>query len=82
MNTITMTMSAVSCARSVRLRPVTPVFVAAPDAPAQGTTVSIAGLTGLRAAVIGAPVTGHVSDFGKTYPTTDVARFRSGRPPV
>lgn len=82
MNTITMAMNAVSCVVSARPRPVNPVFIAAPDAPAQGTTVSISGLKGLRAAVAGAPVTGRVSVFAKTYLTTDVARFRSGRPPV
>lgn len=82
MNTITMAMNAVSCVVSARPRQVSPIRVADLQAQVRGTTVSIFGLKGLRAAVAGAPVTGRVPVFAETYPTTDVARFRSGRPPV
>lgn len=82
MNTITMAMNAVSCVRSVRPRLVGHVLLADFQAQGPGTTVSIAGPKRLRTAISDAPITGDVSAFAKAYPTTDVACFRSGRPPV
>lgn len=82
MENITMTMNAVSCVLSVRPRPVNLVFTADLRAQGQGTTVSSVVRTGLRTAIFGAPVDGDVSAIAATYKTTDVARFRSGRPPV
>ena len=82
MENITMTMNAVTCVLSVRPRLVNRVFMADLRAEGQGTTVSTVALTGLGTAVFGAPITGDVSVIAPTYKTTDVARFRSGRPPV
>ncbi len=86
MDNTTMTMSAVSCVLSVRLRPTTgDVRLAATRAPEQGTTVSIAAVMGGRVADFRAPIQGDVSVAGLTFPaykTLDVVRSRSGRPPV
>lgn len=82
MENITMTMNAVPCVLSVRLRLVNQVFIADNHAQGQGTTVSTVALAGLGTAVLGAPVTGDLSVIAPTYKTTDVASFRSGRPPV
>ena len=87
MDNTTMTMNAVSCVLSVRLRPTTgDVRLAATRAPEQGTTVSIAALMGGRVADFRAPIQGDVSVTGLTsapaYKTLDVVRSRSGRPPV
>ena len=87
MDNTTMTMNAVSCVLSVRLRPTTgQVRLADIQAPEQGTTVSIAAGMGGRVADFRAPITGDVSVTGLTfapaYKTIDVVRSRSGRPPV
>jgi hypothetical protein len=87
MDNTTMTMSAVSCVLSVRLRPTTgDVRLAATRAPQQGTTVSIAAVLGARVADLRAPIQGDVSVTGLTFAPTsktfDVVRSRSGRPPV
>jgi hypothetical protein len=82
MENITMTMNAVTCVLSVRPRLVNRVFMADLRAEGQGTTVSTVALAGLGTAVFGAPVNGDVSVIAPTYTTTDVACFRSGRPPV
>jgi len=87
MDNTTMTMSAVSCVLSVRLRPTTgDVRLAATHAPEQGTTVSIAAVMGGRVAEFRAPIQGDVSvaglTFARSYKTFDVVRSRSGRPPV
>lgn len=87
MDNTTMTMNAVSCVLSVRLRPTTgDVRLTATRAPEQGTTVSIAALMGGRVADFRAPFQGDVSVAGRTfapaYKTIDVVRSRSGRPPV
>jgi hypothetical protein len=87
MDNTTMTMHAVSCVLSVRLRPTTgDVRLAATRAPEQGTTVSIAALMGSRVADFRAPIQGDVSvaglTFAPSYKTIDVVRSRSGRPPV
>lgn len=81
MENITMTMNADSCVLSVRPRLVNRVFIA-DLRQGQGTTVSTVALAGLGTAVFGAPVNGDVSVIAPTYKTTDVACFRSGRPPV
>lgn len=86
MDNTTMTMNAVSCVLSVRLRPATgDVRLAAVHAPEQGTAVSAAVLGGRLGAFI-APTTGDVSvddrTFAPSYKTTDVVRSRPGRPPV
>ncbi len=82
MENITMTMNAASCVLSVRPRPVNRVFVADTHAQGQGTTVSTVALTGLATAIFRAPVSGDISAVAPAYKTTDVACFRSGRPPV
>ncbi|GAA2744614.1 hypothetical protein GCM10009868_22940 [Terrabacter aerolatus] len=87
MDNTTMTMNAVSCVLSVRLRPTTgDVRLAATRAPEQGTTVSVAARTGSRVADFRAPFQGDVSVIRLTsapaYKTLDVVRSRSGRPPV
>jgi len=86
MDNTTMTMNAVSCVLSVRLRPTTgQVRLAATHAPEQGTTVSIAAVMGGRVADFRAPIQGDFSVAGLTFPaykTLDVVRSRSGRPPV
>jgi len=87
MDNTTMTMNAVSCVLSVRLRPTTgQVRLAATLAPEQGTTVSVAAFMGGRVADFRAPVQGDVSVTGRTsapaYKIPDVVRSRSGRPPV
>ena len=85
MDNTTMTMNAVSCVLSVRLRPTTgDVRLAAIHAPEQGTTVSVAAQGG-RVVGFRAPIQGDVSVAGLTFPaykTLDVVRSRSGRPPV
>ena len=59
MDNTTMTMNAVSCVLSVRLRPTTgQVRLAATLAPEQGTTVSVAAFMGGRVADFRAPITG------------------------
>ena len=87
MDNTTMTMNAVSCVLSVRLRPTTgQVRLSRPSAPEQGTTVSVAAVMGGRVADFSAPIQGDVSVAGLTfapaYKTIDVVRSRSGRPPV
>lgn len=87
MDNTTMTMNAVSCVLSVRLRPTTgQARVAAFDAPVQGTGVSIAAAMGARVADLRSPLQGDVSVAGHTftavYKFPDVVRSRSGRPPV
>ena len=87
MDNTTMTMNAVSCVLSVRLRPTTgQVRLVAGIAPEQGTTVSVATRMGGRVADFRAPIQGDVSVTGLTsapaYKTLDVVRSRSGRPPV
>jgi hypothetical protein len=87
MDNTTMTMSAVSCVLSVRLRPTAgDVRLAATRAPKQGTAVSIAAVMGGRVADFRAPIQGDVSVAGLTfapaYTSLDVVRSRSGRPPV
>src|SRR6476620_5179125 len=82
MDTTTMTMNAVSCVLSVRLRPTTgDVRLAAIHAPEQGTTVSVAAQGG-RVVGFRAPITGGVSvtglTFASAYKTIDVVRSRSG----
>ena len=83
MRNITMTTSAVSCVASAR--PAN-VILAADRVQVQGTGVSIAVIpalrdrvevptTGLRPAVAGV-------DFATNHKPSDVARSRSGRPPV
>lgn len=87
MDNTTMTMNAVSCVLSVRLRPTTgQVRLAAFDAPVQGTGVSIAAVMGARVADLRSPIQGDVSvaglGFAPAYKTLDVVRSRCGRPPV
>ncbi|HEU5144020.1 MAG TPA: hypothetical protein VFT81_02500 [Dermatophilaceae bacterium] len=82
MEDITMTMNAAPCVLSVRLRRPTQVISAAAVAQGQGTTVSAFALAARGVAVLGSPVDGDLSVIAPTYKTTDVARFRSGRPPV
>ena len=87
MDNTTMTMNAVSCVLSVRLRPIADqARLAAFDAPVQGTTVSIAAVAGTRVADFRSPIQGDVSVAGRTfapaYKLPDVVRSRSGRPPV
>ncbi|WP_343991988.1 hypothetical protein [Terrabacter terrae] len=86
MDNTTMTMNAVSCVLSVRLRPATGQGrVATAGAPVQGTTVSAAGM-GARVADLRSPIQGYVSVAGVTsapaFKIPDVVRSRSGRPPV
>ncbi|XGX77921.1 hypothetical protein LQK93_00701 [Terrabacter sp. BE26] len=86
MDNTTMTMNAVSCVLSVRLRPTTgQVRVATADASVQGTAVSVAAM-GARVADLRSPIQGDVSVAGLTYAPAfkilDVVRSRSGRPPV
>ena len=87
MDNTTMTMNAVSCVLSVRLRPTAgQVRLAAIHAPERGTTVSVVAFMGGRLADFRAPIQGDVSVAGLTfapaYKTIDVVRSRSGRPPV
>jgi hypothetical protein len=87
MDNTTMTMNAVSCVLSVRLRPTAgQVRLAAIDAPVQGTSVSVAAVLGASVADLRSPIQGDVSvdrlGFAPTYKTPDVVRSRSGRPPV
>jgi hypothetical protein len=82
MEDITMTMNADLCVLSVRLRRPAEVIVAAALALGQGTTVSTRAFAGVGVAVLGSRVNGDLSVIAPTYKTTDVARFRSGRPPV
>ena len=86
MDNTTMTMNAASCVLSVRPRIAGPVRLAAAFLMDQGTTLSVATTTGVRVAPIGAGFLGQVSDevrtVAPTYKTLDVARSRSGRPPV
>ena len=86
MDNTTMTMNAVSCVLSVRPRIAGPVRLAAAFLMDQGTTLSVATTTGVRVAPIGAGFQGRVSDkvrtLAPTYIPLDVARSRSGRPPV
>lgn len=87
MDNTTMTMNAVSCVLSVRLRPTTgQARVAAFDAPVQGTGVSVAAVAGIRVADLRSPIQGDASVTGRTfapaYKLPDVVRSRSGRPPV
>jgi hypothetical protein len=86
MNITTMTMNAVSCVLSVRSRAAGQIRLADIHAQGQGTGVSVATRMGSRA-VAGAPVQGDSSvaaalTFDPNYKTSDVARSRSGRPPV
>ena len=86
MDNTTMTMNAVSCVLSVRLRPTTGlVRLAATLAPEQGTTVSVAAFMGGRVADFRAPVQGDVSVTGPhvrppTHKIPDVVRSRPGGP--
>jgi len=87
MDNTTMTMNAVSCVLSVRLRPTAgQVRLAAFDAPVQGTGLSVAAVTGTRVADLRSPIQGYVSvdgsGFAPAYKFPDVVRSRSGRPPV
>ena len=86
MNITTMTMNAASCVLSVRPRAAGQILLADTHAQGQGITVSIAARAGMRVAVVGAPVQGDSSaaalTFDPNYKTSDVARSRSGRPPV
>ncbi len=82
MDNTTMTMNAVSCVLSVRPRGAGQSLIADLHAQGQGTTVSFVAPTGLRTAAFGAPVFGDLSVARPTYKTTDVACFRSWRPPV
>ena len=86
MDNTTMTMNAVSCVLSVRPRVAGPVRLAAAFLMDQGTTPSVAALTGDRVVGFGALVKGQVSvdvrAIAPTYKTPDVVRSRSGRPPV
>ena len=82
MENTTMTMHAVACVLSARPRLAGTVLLADIRFEARGTTVSIAARQGLRLAAFGAPVSGVTTADAKTYPTTDVVRSRSGRPPV
>jgi hypothetical protein len=82
MEDITMTMNAAPCVLSVRLRRPAEVISAAVLAQGQGTTVSTLAFAGRGVAVLGSQVNGDLSVIAPTYKTTDVACFRSGRPPV
>ena len=86
MDNTTMTMNAVSCVLSVRPRIAGPVRLAAALLMDQGITLSVASITDVRIAPIGAGFLGQVSDevrtVAPTYKTLDVVRSRSGRPPV
>jgi hypothetical protein len=82
----TMTMNAVSCVLSARPRSAGQIRLADILAQGQGTAVSIAARMAVRV-VAGAPDTGDSSvaaalTFDPNYKTSDVARSRSGRPPV
>lgn len=86
MDITTMTMNAVSCVLSVRPRAAGQIRLADTHVMGQGTTVSIAAVTGGRVADFRAPFQGDVWVLGRTfapaYKTTDVVRSRLGRPPV
>lgn len=83
MRNITMTTNAVSCVASARPAG---ILLAPHSAQVQGTGVSNASLTGPRDRVE-LPTTGLITavadvDFATNDKTSDVARSRSGRPPV
>lgn len=84
MRNITMTMNAVSCVASARPRPAS-ILLATRRFEAQGTGVSIVAPIGVRV-VADRAVTGHIPfaavGYLATNKTPDVARSRSGRPPV
>jgi hypothetical protein len=86
MDITTMTTNAVSCVLSVRLRPVGQILMADNRAQGEGTTVSFAARQGRGVAGAGSLVEGLVPAAARTfdpdYKTIDVARSRSGRPPV
>jgi hypothetical protein len=82
MDDITMTTNAARCVLSVRLGRPAQVIIADLLAQGQGTTVSTHAFAGLGVAVLGSRVNGDLSVIAPTYKTTDVACFRSGRPPV
>ncbi|MDV3223012.1 hypothetical protein [Intrasporangium sp.] len=83
MRNITMTMNAASCVASARLRQAS-ILLATNRVGDQGTGVSIVAPIGVR--VADRAFTGHVPfaavDHLATNKTPDVARSRSGRPPV
>ena len=84
MRNITMAMNAASCVASARPRPVS-ILTADVRIDAQGTGVSIVAPADVRTAARG--VQGSVPfaagvDLTAIYKTPDVARSRSGRPPV
>jgi hypothetical protein len=81
MMTIMNAMNAVSCVASARPRPAGQIRLAVLAVAGQGTTVSIVR-RGTAVAVLDAPFAGDISVDRPTYKTTDVARFRLGRPPV
>ncbi|GAB3081523.1 hypothetical protein GCM10027053_52820 [Intrasporangium mesophilum] len=86
MSITTMTMSAASCVLSVRPRAAGQIRLADTHALGQGTTVSIAAREG-RMSGVTVPVQGDISvaaalTFDPNYKPSDVARSRSGRPPV
>jgi hypothetical protein len=87
MNITTMTMNAASCVLSVRPRPAGQIRLADTHAQGQGTGVSVVAFMGMRA-VAATPAQGDSSvaraalTFDPIYKTSDVARSRSGRPPV
>jgi hypothetical protein len=85
MRNITMTMNAVSCVVSARPRPAS-ILLADVHVEAQGTGVSIVAPAGVRR-MADRGVKGFVPfaagvDLTAIYKTPDVARSRSGRPPV
>ncbi|MDC5698962.1 hypothetical protein OO014_17045 [Intrasporangium calvum] len=84
MKNMTMTMSAVSCVASARPRPAT-VLLAATDVQGQGTVLSFATPIDVRrvdAIEAAGLVPATDVDLTAIYKTPDVARSRSGRPPV
>lgn len=81
MMTIMNATNAVSCVVSARPRPAGHTILAVSAVTGQGITVSIAR-RGTAVAVLDAPLAGDISVDGPAYKTTDVARFRLGRPPV
>jgi hypothetical protein len=78
MDITTMTTNAVSCVLSVRLRPVGQILMADNRAQGEGTTVSFAARQGRVEGLVPAAA----RTFDPDYKTIDVARSRSGRPPV
>jgi len=82
---MTMTMNASHCDAVARPRPAN-VLLAATRVEVQGTGLSTVTPAGL-ARIVDLPFTGLVSivadlDAATAYKTSDVARSRSGRPPV